>query len=152
MTSSRYFWSWLILASAASVVGNVTHAVLSGPPSPVIAACAAVVPPTVLLGATHGVSVLVRAKLHGLTYMAALTMTVVLAGCAFVLSFGALRDLAVRWAGYPVSVAWLWPLTIDLSVALSTVALLALSRPRRRRRRAARPLAVLAEVNSLRVA
>lgn len=129
MKATRFFWAWLVVATCASVAGNVAHAVLSGPPSPVIAAAAAVVPPAVLCGALHGVTVLARATVTGWAYRAAMAMTCALAGCAFVLSFGALRDLAIRWAGYPPEVAWLWPLAIDLSVALSTVALLALTRP-----------------------
>lgn len=125
---ARFFWGWLIAASAASVAGNVTHAILSAPPSPVIAAFAAIVPPAVQIGATHGVGVLVRSNASGVAYRAALAMTVALAVSAFILSFGALRDLAERWAGYPPAVAWLWPIAVDLSVALSTVALLALGR------------------------
>lgn len=123
---SAFFWSWLAAATAASVAGNVTHAVLAGPPSPIIAAAAAVVPPAVQLCATHGVAVLVRSRTTGVAYRAALVLTIALAVCAFVLSFGALRELAQRWAGYPPAVAWLWPVAIDLSVALSTLALLAL--------------------------
>jgi hypothetical protein len=86
-----YFWATLILATSASVAGNVAHAVLSQPEHAPIAATAAVIPPAVLLGATHGVALLVRSRTHGATYWSALAMTVVLAGCAFVLSFDALR-------------------------------------------------------------
>lgn len=126
MRSATFFWCWLGAASAASVVGNVTHAVLSAPPSPIIAAGAAIVPPAIQLCATHGVGVLVRSKSSGAAYRATLVLTVALAVCAFILSFGALRDLAEHWAGYPPAVAWLWPIAIDLSVALSTLALLTL--------------------------
>jgi hypothetical protein len=122
-----YFWCTLILATGASMAGNVAHAVLAQPHHALIAATAAVVPPAVLLGATHGCALLVRSRTHGATYWSALTMTVLLAGCAFVLSFGALRALALTWAGFPPSTAWLWPLAIDLSIAQSTLALLALS-------------------------
>lgn len=51
--------------------------------------------PAVLLGATHGVALLVRTRTVGATYWCALTMTVLLAVCAFVLSFDALRTLAL---------------------------------------------------------
>jgi hypothetical protein len=126
--ATRFFWCTLILATGASVAGNVAHAVLTHPEHAPIAATAAVIPPAVLLGATHGVALLVRSRTHGATYWCALAMTVMLAGCAFVLSFGALRALALTWAGFPPETAWLWPLAIDLSIAQSTLALLALTR------------------------
>jgi hypothetical protein len=56
-------------------------------------------------------------------------MTFALAGCAFVLSFDALRDLAVA-LGMPADRAWLWPVAIDVSIANSTLALLSLAPPR----------------------
>jgi hypothetical protein len=56
---------------------------------PLIAAAGAVVPPAVLLVATHGVALLVRARTAGCAW----AMTVALAGCAFGLSFDALRGL-----------------------------------------------------------
>jgi Protein of unknown function (DUF2637) len=59
-------------------------------------------------------------------------MTAALAGCAFVLSFDSLYALAADWAGYRRGVAWVWPLSIDLSIAVSTLALLALSGAPRR--------------------
>jgi len=92
----------------------------------VLAAAAALVPPAVLLGSTHSVAVLVRAHRVGLHYWCALAMTFVLAGCAFVLSFDALRELAVA-LGMPPGRAWLWPLAIDVSIANSTLALLSLA-------------------------
>lgn len=123
----RFFWCTLILATGASVAGNVAHAVLAHPGNAPIAAAAAVVPPAVLLGATHGVALLVRARTGGATYWCAVFVMVMLAGCAFVLSFDTLRALALTWAGFLASTAWLWPLTIDLGIAQSTLALLALS-------------------------
>ncbi|MFA4083661.1 DUF2637 domain-containing protein [Mycobacteroides salmoniphilum] len=126
----RFFWGWLIAATAASILGNVTHALLSASESgasPSIAAAVALVPPIVLLGATHGVHALVRSRIVGASYWAALAITVALACCAFVLSFEALRDLATAYAGMRPAVAWLWPLAIDLSITGSTIALLALS-------------------------
>lgn len=127
----RFFWAWLFVAAAMSVAGNVTHAVLntSGETVELAAAAAAVVPPAVLLGSTHSVAVLVRARRVGVTYWCALTMTIALAGCAFVLSFDALRDLAVG-LGFRPGRAWLWPVAIDVSIAQSTLALLTLA-PRR---------------------
>ncbi|AHY26906.1 LamD-like protein [Mycobacterium phage BoostSeason] len=125
--ATRFFWAWLIAATVASILGNVTHAVLGAASSPLIAAAAAIVPPVVLLGATHGVHALVRSRIVGAAYRTALAIVIALAVCAFVLSFEALRELAVVYAGMRPSIAWLWPLAIDLSITGSTVALLALT-------------------------
>lgn len=126
--AARFFWAWLITATLASVLGNVTHAIVAAPAaSTAIAATAAVVPPTVQLAATHGVHALVQSRIVGATYRAALCITIALAASAFVLSFQALRDLAITSAGVDPAIAWLWPITIDLSITGSTIALLALT-------------------------
>jgi hypothetical protein len=125
----RFFWVWLIAATSVSVAGNVAHAVLSAPSGRLqLAAAAAVVPPAVLLGATHSVALLVRTRRVGFSYWCALAMTVALAVCAFVLSFDALRELATE-LGMPRDRSWLWPVAIDLSIANSTVSLLSLTPP-----------------------
>jgi hypothetical protein len=99
-----------------SVTGNVAHAVLQAPAGAVVlAAGAALVPPVVLLAATHSVALLVRTRAGGLTYWCALAMTLALAACAFVLSFDALRSLAVT-LGLPDSIAWLWPCAMDVAI------------------------------------
>lgn len=54
-------------------------------------------------------------------------MTLALACCAFVLSFDALRSLAVT-LGLPTSIAWLWPCAIDMAIAQATLCLLSLNR------------------------
>jgi Protein of unknown function (DUF2637) len=126
----RFFWIWLTLATSVSVAGNVAHAVLTAPSGTVrLAAAAAVVPPAVLLGSTHSVALLVRTRRVGFNYWCALAMTIALAGCAFLLSFDALRDLAVVLGMLPDR-AWLWPVAIDVSIANSTLSLLSLSPPR----------------------
>jgi len=122
----RFFWLWLIAAAGVSVAGNVAHAVLSATVR--LAAAAAVVPPAVLLGSTHSVALLVKTRRVGFIYWGVLAMTIVLAGCAFVLSFDALRDLAVSLGMRPRR-AWLWPVAIDVSIANSTLSLLSLSAP-----------------------
>jgi Protein of unknown function (DUF2637) len=128
--AARFFWVWLVTASSMSVAGNVTHAIMNAPPATVaLAAAAAVVPPAVLLGSTHSVALLLRTRRAGASYWCTLMMTVGLAGCAFVLSFDALRDLAVTLGFHPDR-AWLWPVAIDVSIAQSTLALLTLE-PRR---------------------
>ena len=111
-----------------SVAGNVAHAVLHAATGTVaLAAGAALVPPLVLLAATHSIAVLVRTRAGGLTYWCALLMTLALASCAFVLSFDALRSLAV-FLGLPEAIAWLWPCAIDVAIAQATLCLLSLSR------------------------
>jgi hypothetical protein len=81
----------------------------------------------VLLAATHSIAVLVRTRAGGLTYWCALLMTLALASCAIVLSFDALRSLAVT-LGLPEAIAWLWPCAIDVAIAQATLCLLSLSR------------------------
>jgi hypothetical protein len=125
--AARFFWVWLVTASSMSVAGNVTHAIMTAPrPMVALAAAAAVVPPAVLLGSTHSVALLIKTRRAGASYWCALMMTVGLAGCAFVLSFDALRELAVS-LGFPAHRAWLWPVAIDASIAQSTLALLTLA-------------------------
>ena len=93
-----------------------------------MAAGAALVPPFVPLAATHSIAVLVRTRAGGLTYWSVLLMTLALASCAFMLSFDALRSLAVT-LGLSASIAWLWPCAIDVAIAQATLCLLSLSRP-----------------------
>ena len=125
---ARFFRMWLTIATAMVVIGNVAHAVLPAESGTVaLAAGAALVPPLVLLAATHSIAVLVRTRAGGLTYWCALLMTLALASCAFVLSFDALRSLAVT-LGLSASVAWLWPCAIDVAIAQATLYLLSLSR------------------------
>ncbi|AVJ50246.1 membrane protein [Mycobacterium phage Mendokysei] len=128
-----FFWFMLAAASAASIAGNVAHA-LSNPAAgdPAIAAGMAVGPPAVLIGATHGTALLLRVQAGGWAARAAILLTVGLAGAAFVLSFDALHELAVTQAGIRPAIAFLWPVTVDASIAVSTIALLALNGTRQR--------------------
>ena len=126
--ASRFFWMWLIVATSMSVTGNVAHALLHATAGTIaLAAGAALVPPVVLLAATHSVALLVRTRAGGITYWCALAMTLALAACAFVLSFDALRSLAIT-LGFADSIAWLWPCAIDVAIAQATLCLLSLSR------------------------
>ncbi|ASR86358.1 membrane protein [Mycobacterium phage DarthP] len=130
--ATRFFWGWLAAGTGASILGNVTHAMLNtAAGSPVVAAALAVVPPVALLGATHGVHALVQSRIVGAAYRAALAITVAVALAAFVLSFAALRELAIGWGGVASAIAWLVPVVIDLSITGSTIALLALSSAQR---------------------
>lgn len=127
--AKRFFWTVLSMATLASVSGNVAHALLNAAPgTATVSAAAAAVPPIILLAGIHGLGTLARARRGtGAAYWAAMVMTVLLACGAFALSFDALRALAVT-AGIRSDLAWIWPLIIDLSIAQSTLALLALTR------------------------
>lgn len=126
--AARFFWIVLICATLVSIGGNAVHAMLNAASVPApLAAAVATVPPLVLLGSTEGVSLLLRARRSGsATYWCALAMTLLLAVAAFVLSFDALRDLAIR-AGVREQLSWLWPIAVDATIAQATMALLSLS-------------------------
>lgn len=125
ITPRRYWASTLAAAVTVSVAGNVGHALLTAPEALRIpAALAAALPPLVLLVVTEG---LVRSAGHSArrwTYRAGVTGAVAIAGLAFVLSFAALRDLAIA-LGQPRAVAAGWPLLADAAIAVSSVMLLA---------------------------
>lgn len=125
----RFFWVVLIGASAASITGNALHAIVQAEHvAPALAAAVATAPPLVLLGSTEGLSLLIKVhRRPNLTFWAALIMTLLLGAGAFRLSFDALCSLAIR-CGIRPSLAWLWPLIIDVTTAQATVALIALTR------------------------
>ncbi len=130
----RFFWCWLIVASAFSISANVAHAVLLAPGDVVwMTGVAAVVPPCVLIAAVHSISLLVRTRANGPTYWTALAMTVVVGAFAFILSFDAIRSLATtlgftgQMLGVPI--AAIFPLAIDMSIAHATLCLLSLAPP-----------------------
>jgi hypothetical protein len=76
-----------------SLAGNVGHALLIAPSETRwLAALAALVPPIVLLAATHSATWLVRARSVGWVYWVALALTAALALGSFALSFDALRS------------------------------------------------------------
>ncbi|WP_079676573.1 DUF2637 domain-containing protein [Mycobacteroides abscessus] len=139
--ATRFFWAWLAGATAVSLIGNVAHAVLTATESTRwLAAAVAAVPPTVLLASVHGIAVLAKTSASGRVYRAAVAATTGLAVGAFLLSFVALRDLAVL-AHIPASLAFVLPLVIDLAIAVATLALVAVGdKPTRRiTQRAASP-------------
>jgi hypothetical protein len=127
----RFFWFVLTLASLASIAGNGAHSWVSSdlmvPRQMAIAV--AVAPPVVLMLSIEGLSLLVRSlRRSAVTFWCTVAMTVFLAAGAFVLSFEALRDLAVR-NGIPAQLAWIWPMIIDVTIAQATLALVTLSHP-----------------------
>ena len=126
--ASAFFLAWLVLAAAMSLAGNVCHALLIAPAhTRGLAASAALVPPLVLLAATHSASWLVRARSTGGTYWVSIALTAALAAGSFALSFDALRSFAVM-LGIRDSMAWIWPAVIDVAIAHATLCLLSLNR------------------------
>nr|WP_234712981.1 DUF2637 domain-containing protein [Mycolicibacterium komanii] len=134
-----FFWAWLILATAVSLAGNVAHAWLTAAPDARwLAASVAAVPPIALLLSVHGLAVLAKTTASGAVYRGAVAATAALAAGAFVLSFVALRDLAVI-AGIGPGLAPVLPLVIDLAIGVATLALVAIGdKPARRSRNANR--------------
>lgn len=129
----RFFWAWLAGATVVSLAGNVAHAVLTATTGTRwLAASVAAVPPTVLLASVHGIAVLAKTSASGRVYRAAVAATTGLALGAFLLSFVALRDLAVL-AHIPRPLAFVLPLVIDLAIGVATLALVAVGdKPTRR--------------------
>jgi len=131
----QFFWGWLLFAMAVSIGGNVIHAWMSAPVDRrFLAAIAAAVPPAVLLGSTHSCALLIRTRRRGYRPVDAIVLgvgmllTVGVAVCAFTMSFFSLRDLMLM-LGVLGSVAWLWPVAVDLSLICSTLGLLSLTEP-----------------------
>jgi hypothetical protein len=135
----RFFWGLLIGATAVSLIGNITHAVLPYLPRIVVQIGAAAVPPIAFLAAVHGIALAVRAGASGRVYCCAVSAVAAIGAGAFVLSFLALRDL-MRTVGYSATTAWIFPVLIDTAVAVSTLMLVALGdKPARRTRTGTAP-------------
>jgi hypothetical protein len=135
IAATRFFWWWLIGSAATSMLGNIAHALLNARWDQwwlaALAALAALIPPAGAMAATHAVAMLVRIRVGGLVFWIALLGTLGLAGCAFKVSFDALSSLA-RTVGMSRDDAFLWPISIDLAIAISTLCLLAMSHGRRK--------------------
>lgn len=92
-----------------------------------------------------------RLAMVRLTRTAAVLITVVIGAASFALSFASLQDLAAR-STWPAKLAWLWPVIVDGTIVLATMAIVALAayREQRRNRRffwAVLGLAALASVS-----
>lgn len=134
--AQKYYWGVLILATIASITGNVVHALLAtadhtSTAIPAVAATLAVVPPVVEVLAAYGVHLLVHVRKVGIAYGTAFAITVALVILAFIVSFEALRDLAIVYGGMKPHTAWIIPVVIDFSITGSTVSLLAISQAQR---------------------
>jgi hypothetical protein len=133
-SARRFFWCWLVVASAFSMSVNIGHARMVAPPGMSWWAIAlAVVAPSVQVASTHAISHLVRTRASGWIYWSALVGTIVLGVFAFLVSFEAIRALATGIGftadivGMPVSA--IFPLVIDVSIAIATLCLLAQNPP-----------------------
>ncbi|WP_327098201.1 DUF2637 domain-containing protein [Nocardia vinacea] len=108
------------VAAAVSITGNAAHAVLHADTQPAVAAAFAVVPPLAVLAAVHGITILLCAHARArLAHLLATLMTLMIAAGAFLLSFTALRELAVS-AAVPQQLAWLWPVIVEGSMTESS--------------------------------
>ncbi|WP_378736710.1 DUF2637 domain-containing protein [Nocardia brasiliensis] len=125
----RFFWCELLLVAAMSIAGNIAHAWINAPTGKEWAAAfVASFPPILLLAATHGVGLLVRAQNKArMVYWAVVALTAAIAAMAFRLSFDALRELSIQ-VGMSEGLAFLFPLIIDGAIGQATVALLVLAR------------------------
>ena len=104
----HFFWCFVIGATVVSLVGNITHAVLTYLPSVVIQIGAAAVPPIALLAAVHGIALAVRAGAPGRVYRWAIAAVAVIGAGAFARELpGAAR--LMRAIGYSSATAWIFP-------------------------------------------
>jgi hypothetical protein len=128
----QFFWTFLIVATIVSLLGNIAHAMLPFMPRVVVQVGAAAVPPVVLLAAVHGIALAVRAGASGSVYRWAVGAVAMIGVGAFSVSFLALRDL-MQTIGYSSATAWIFPAIIDTAVAVNTMMLVALGdKPLRR--------------------
>lgn len=108
-----------------STAANVGHALLTAPEQlRGWAALAAALPPIALFGITEGLAITAGGGTRRWAYRLGVAGAICIAMLAFVLSFAAMRDLAVL-LGFPAAVAAGWPLLADASIAVASVMLLA---------------------------
>lgn len=123
--NARAWWRAVLVASVTiSISGNVYHALLTAPDGLRIpAAIMSALPPLAVFGVTEGLMRSAGAGVRTGAYWAGVAGGVGIAMIAFVLSFWALRSLAIMM-GEPPGVAAGIPLLADLLVAVSSVMLL----------------------------
>ncbi|WP_457125844.1 DUF2637 domain-containing protein [Mycobacteroides abscessus] len=133
----RFFWRWLVGATLLTLAGNAVHALLEFIPPTLIRLSVYLIPPLIALVSIHAVTVLARVgRVHrarssaswrdaGGTAILAVSVTASLALIAAVLSYTGLLGVALA-GGLSPRLAWLFPLTIDAGIAVSSVALVVL--------------------------
>ena len=130
----NFFIGWLIFSISISIGANTIHSWLTAPEGKqVLAAVVAAVPPLLLLGATHSLAMMIKTRrryraIDGIVLALVLVLALVVAACAFVLCFYAVTDF-VTMLGTDPDVAWLWAIGVDVSIVISTLALLVISLP-----------------------
>ncbi|WP_182878302.1 DUF2637 domain-containing protein [Mycobacteroides abscessus] len=136
-TAHKFFWRWLVGATALTLLGNAAHALLGFIPTTAIRLAVYLIPPLIALVAVHAVTVLARVgRVHrakssaswrdaGGTYLLAVSVTATLALVAAILSYSGLLGVALA-GGLSPRLAWLFPLCIDAGIAVSSVALVVL--------------------------
>lgn len=133
----QFFWRWLVGATLLTLAGNAAHALLGFIPVLVVRLAVYLIPPLIALISIHAVTVLARVgRVHrarssaswrdaGGTAILAVSVTGALALIAAVLSYSGLFGVALA-GGLSPRLAWLFPLTIDAGIAVSSVALVVL--------------------------
>lgn len=136
-SARRFCWAWLLFAMVASVGGNYLHSWMTAPAEVRVgAAIAAIVPPMVLLGATHLITLLIstrRSNYRAIDLFVLILVIIAAIGVAyfaFTISFYSLRDLMILFGQEP-DVAWRWPVAVDLSLVVSSTALMSLIESRK---------------------
>ncbi|OKH81421.1 hypothetical protein EB73_29380 [Mycobacterium sp. SWH-M3] len=136
-SARRFCWGWLLFAMAASVGGNFLHSWMTAPADVRVgAAIAAIVPPAVLLGATHLTTLLISTRRRNYRLIDLFVLVLVILGSiavayfAFTISFYSLRDLMILFGQRP-DVAWRWPIAVDASLVVSSTALMSFAESRR---------------------
>lgn len=136
-TAHKFFWRWLVGATALTLAGNAAHALLEFIPPALIRLSVYLIPPLIALISIHAVTVLARVgRVHrarssaswrdaGGTAILAVSVTATLALIAAILSYSGLYGVALA-GGLSPRLGWLFPLTIDAGIAVSSVALVVL--------------------------
>ncbi|WP_078321240.1 DUF2637 domain-containing protein [Mycobacteroides chelonae] len=136
-TAHKFFWRWLVGATLLTLAGNATHALLGFIPTTAIRLSVYLIPPVIALISIHAVTVLARVgRVHrarssaswrdaGGTAILSVVVTAALALIAAILSYSGLLGVALA-GGLSPRLAWLFPLTIDAGIAVSSVALVVL--------------------------
>lgn len=135
----RVFVCWLVLATALTLAGNAVAAVLPSLPPTGVRLAVHLLPPLIALVGLHALTALARAgAIHrarkgataalrdaGPVYGGAVAGVLGIAALAVTLSYAGLIEVA-RAGGLSPTLAAVWPLVIDLGIAVSTMALLVL--------------------------
>jgi len=132
----RVFVAWLLLATLLTLAGNAAAAMLDALPPQAVRLAVHLLPPAVALVGFHALTAFARAgAIHrarkgvratirdaGPVYVAATAGVLLIAALAVVLSYAGLIEVA-RAGGLGRPLDCIWPLTIDLGLATSTVCL-----------------------------